>query len=96
MFDLKKFKKAKLVISLDTGPLHLAASSGTPVLGLYGANTPARWGPYGPQHQAIYHGLPIPCTQQQYGRVCKHPEGYHMGDITVDEVLNQALTMLEQ
>lgn len=93
---LELFKRAKLVISLDTGPLHLAASSGTPVLGLYGANTPVKWGPYGSQHRTIYHGPPTSCTQQQYGRVCKHPEGYHMQDITVQEVFNTALSMLKK
>jgi len=91
---LELFKRAQLVISLDTGPLHLAASSGTPTLGLYGANIPVKWGPYGPQHRAIYHGPTAPCTQQQYGRVCKHPEGYHMQDITVDEVISLVSSML--
>jgi heptosyltransferase I len=35
-----------LVISLDTGPLHLARALGKPVIGLYGYNSPARVGPY--------------------------------------------------
>ena len=85
---LELFKQANLVISLDTGPMHLAAASGTPTLGLFGANTPVKWGPYGKQHQAIYHGPKVPCTQQQYGKVCNHPEGYHMKDITVNEVFD--------
>jgi len=38
---------AKLVIGADTGPLHLAASLGTPLVGLYGPTNPARNGPYG-------------------------------------------------
>jgi len=93
---LELFKQAQLVISLDTGPLHLAASSGTLVLGLYGANTPVKWGPYGSQHKAIYHGPAVSCTQQQYGRVCKHPEGYHMHNITVEEVTDIAMSMLKK
>jgi heptosyltransferase-1 len=40
-------KKAKLVVSADTGPLHLAAALGAPVVGLYGPTDPARNGPYG-------------------------------------------------
>ncbi|MCE9618346.1 MAG: glycosyltransferase family 9 protein [Planctomycetes bacterium] len=35
-----------LVISPDTGPLHLAAALGKPVIGLYGYNSPARVGPW--------------------------------------------------
>jgi lipopolysaccharide heptosyltransferase I len=40
-------KRARLVIGADTGPLHLAAALGTPVIGLYGPTDPARNGPYG-------------------------------------------------
>jgi lipopolysaccharide heptosyltransferase I len=39
--------RARLVIGADTGPLHLAAALGTPVVGLYGPTNPARNGPYG-------------------------------------------------
>src|SRR3954470_8286898 len=38
---------ARLVIGADTGPLHLAAALGTPLIGLYGPTNPARNGPYG-------------------------------------------------
>jgi lipopolysaccharide heptosyltransferase I len=40
-------KHARLVIGADTGPLHLAAALGTPLIGLYGPTDPARNGPYG-------------------------------------------------
>jgi heptosyltransferase-1 len=40
-------KHARLVIGADTGPLHLAAALGTPVIGLYGPTDPGRNGPYG-------------------------------------------------
>jgi len=40
-------RRAKFVIAADTGPLHLAAALGTPVVGLYGPTDPARNGPYG-------------------------------------------------
>jgi len=40
-------RDARLVIGGDTGPLHLAAALGTPVVGLYGPTNPARNGPYG-------------------------------------------------
>jgi heptosyltransferase I len=40
-------RDAQLVIGGDTGPLHLAAALGTPVVGLYGPTNPARNGPYG-------------------------------------------------
>jgi heptosyltransferase-1 len=40
-------RHARLVIGADTGPLHLAAALGTPLVGLYGPTDPARNGPYG-------------------------------------------------
>jgi heptosyltransferase-1 len=40
-------KNAKLVVGGDTGPLHLAAALGTPVVGIYGPTNPLRNGPYG-------------------------------------------------
>jgi heptosyltransferase-1 len=40
-------RSARLVVGGDTGPLHLAAALGTPVVGLYGPTSPARNGPFG-------------------------------------------------
>ena len=39
-------KRAKFVVSADTGPLHLASAIGAPVIGLYGPTDPSRNGPY--------------------------------------------------
>ncbi len=40
-------RHARLVIAGDTGPLHLAAALGTPVVGLFGPTDPRRNGPFG-------------------------------------------------
>jgi len=45
--------QADLLLSVDSGPVHIAAASGTPVLGLYGPTDPGRTGPYGPGHRVI-------------------------------------------
>jgi len=47
------FRLARLVISGDTGPLHLAAAVGTPCVGLFGPVPAARNGPYGSQHVCV-------------------------------------------
>jgi len=44
---------ARLFISSDTGPLHLAAAVGTPCVGLFGPVPGARNGPYGPLHAVV-------------------------------------------
>ena len=40
-------RRARLFVGGDTGPLHLAAALGIPVVGIYGPTDPARNGPYG-------------------------------------------------
>jgi heptosyltransferase I len=39
-------RSARLVVSGDTGPVHLAGAVGTPVVGLYGPTNPLRNGPW--------------------------------------------------
>ncbi len=40
-------RRARLFIGGDTGPMHLAAALGIPVVGIFGPTDPARNGPYG-------------------------------------------------
>jgi heptosyltransferase-1 len=47
------YKKPGIVISTDSGPMHLAAAAGTPVIALFGPTDPARTGPYGSGHTVI-------------------------------------------
>lgn len=55
----------------DSGPAHLAASVGTPVLGIYSSrNRPGQWFPQGPHVRVVHHwvacggcGL-VTCTVQ--------------------------------
>jgi heptosyltransferase I len=45
--------QADLLVSVDSGPVHIAAALDTPVLGLYGITDPQRTGPYGDRHRVI-------------------------------------------
>jgi ADP-heptose:LPS heptosyltransferase len=48
--------RAQLFIGLDSGPMHLAAAVGTPVVAIFAArNRPVHWFPVGPQHRILYH-----------------------------------------
>lgn len=38
--------KAKLFFGVDTAPMHMAAATNTPVLTLFGASFPVKWGPW--------------------------------------------------
>lgn len=57
----------------DTGPMHLAAAVGTPVVALFGPTDPARNGPYGAGHAVLT--TPYGCAgcwkrKCRYGRDC--------------------------
>jgi heptosyltransferase-1 len=46
-------RAARLVVSGDTGPLHIGAAVGTPVLALFGPTDPRRNGPWAPADISI-------------------------------------------
>jgi lipopolysaccharide heptosyltransferase I len=59
--------KGRLMVSGDTGPLHLASAIGIPVVGIYGPTDPARNGPWNPHDSACtIHYNCSPC----HLRVC--------------------------
>jgi heptosyltransferase-2 len=88
-------KRCKLFISVDTGPLHIAAAMKTKVIGLFGPNTPLKWGPYGNGHITIYKKLDCsPCTKQYLGQVSNCTDPVCMKEITVEDVKTAVLQML--
>jgi hypothetical protein len=79
------FARAEIFLGHDSGPMHLAASVGTPCVAIFAArNIPRQWFPFGSQHRVVYHrvecwgcGLET-CVEQQ--KKC-------LMSITVDEVM---------
>lgn len=58
-------KDADLVVTNDSGPMHLADAHGVPTLALFGPTTPARTGPYRTRHAVLQASLPcIPCLKR--------------------------------
>lgn len=47
------FRRARLMISCDSGPMHAAAALGTPVVALFGPTHPERTGPWGTEHVVV-------------------------------------------
>jgi heptosyltransferase-2 len=45
--------RARVVVANDSGPMHLAAAVGTPVVGLFGPTDPARTGPAGRKTRVV-------------------------------------------
>jgi heptosyltransferase-2 len=57
-------RHCRLFIGNDSGPLHLAAGMGTPVVGFFGPGEYERFRPWGSRHEALRLGLPCsPCSQ---------------------------------
>ena len=48
-------RRAGLVVSNDTGPAHLAAAVGAPVLSVLGPTKPEQWAPWGSRVEVIRH-----------------------------------------
>ncbi|MCC6848917.1 MAG: glycosyltransferase family 9 protein [Deltaproteobacteria bacterium] len=83
--------RARIAIGPDSGPMHLAAAAGTPVVSLWGATTPARSAPFGSQDLVLVGRVPCaPCYLRRcpIGRAC-------MADITTERVLAQVGRVLD-
>jgi ADP-heptose:LPS heptosyltransferase len=65
-------RRTRLLITGDTGPMHMAVAVGTPVLGLFfGPALPFDTGPYGPDHLALHTGAP--CAPCEHSVQCLDP-----------------------
>lgn len=84
------FRAASLVACPDTGPMHLAAAVGTPIIALFGPTAPCRTGPYGDGHVVLRTGADCsPCFLK------KCPDPHCMTDITPEKVYEVVLNRLE-
>jgi lipopolysaccharide heptosyltransferase II len=61
--------KAAAMITNDSGPMHIAAALGVPVVAMFGPTSAVRTGPYGTSHRVLTGQVPCsPC----FSRVCRH------------------------
>jgi lipopolysaccharide heptosyltransferase I len=75
---------ARLVVSGDTGPLHIAAAVGVPAVALFGPTNPARNGPWRSDDLALSRYDQCHC---HYERRCRLPDPeWCLGSIGFDEV----------
>jgi lipopolysaccharide heptosyltransferase II len=63
---IAKLQQCRLLITNDTGTMHLAVALGVPTVSIFGSTEPILTGPLGPQHQVIRHHLPCsPCFKRE-------------------------------
>ncbi len=76
-------KAAALLISGDTGPMHIAAAAGTPVIGIFGPTDPRRNGPWSEDDLTVSRYQACACHYQRQCRI----SGWCLLDISPREVM---------
>jgi heptosyltransferase-1 len=83
-------RRSALVVAGDTGPLHLAAALGRPVVALFGPTDPARTGPYGTRSRVLRHATSV----VDHSRHDQTDQG--LARIATGEVVAAALELLRE
>lgn len=90
MASVALMKQAAAYVGVDTGPMHIAAMVGIPVVALFGPTHPERVGPYGRQTAVLQaQGLDCLCCRK---RVCSHQRCMH--GIEVETVYQRLMALL--
>lgn len=86
-------ERADLVITNNTGPMHVSAAVQTPVIALFAlTNPPEQWGPWHVPHRLLYHEV---ACRLCYSRVC--PYGHEcLTLVSPDEVIDAADDLLAE
>lgn len=61
-------KRASLVVANDTGPAHLAAAVGAPLLSVLGPTLPEQWAPWGPSVEVVRRWPAWPSVEEVMDR----------------------------
>jgi lipopolysaccharide heptosyltransferase II len=88
--------RLSLLITPDTGPMHLASVLGTPVVALFGPSSPERWGPFSGQVRIVRVELPCsPCNRIRNPPVrCQGHTPDCMNGILTARVIEAAASLL--
>jgi heptosyltransferase-1 len=85
------YEKAALIVTTDTGPMHLAAAMGTKVVAIFGSTAPWRTGPYGSNNFIVRSDIYCsPC----FKRECSTKEC--MENINVDDVMKGVKQLMDR
>jgi lipopolysaccharide heptosyltransferase I len=79
------YRRCAAVITNDSGPMHIAAAMGVPVVAIFGPTDPALVGPYGKGHAIIQaEGFRCPCQSPKCNQTPANP---CMTRISVEQVM---------
>jgi len=87
---------SSVLVSGDSGVLHLAVGLSRPAVALFGPGIKAKWAPRGRDFQILDRGLPCsPCTRFGHTPVCRN-QVKCLEDIDVPDVLRALTTLLRE
>ena len=82
-----------MVLSVDSGPMHVAAALNKPLLAIFGSTDPGRTGPYSEQAVVVSHG-DLPC-QPCHSRHCARKDIVCLEDLSAEKVIQTADSIIE-
>lgn len=85
------YRRTQVLLTTDSGPMHLAAAVGTTVVALFGPTAPWRTGPYGPGHTVLRAGVGCSPCFKKVCRTTDYEERACMRRLSVDEVVRAVL-----
>jgi heptosyltransferase I len=85
------YRLACAVVTTDTGPMHIAAAVGTPVVALFGPTAPWRTGPYGNRHAALRVALDCSPCFRKLCTTTRYEQMACMRRLTVDQVVDAVI-----
>lgn len=85
-------RRIDLLVTVDSGPMHLAAALGTPLVALFGATDPRLIGPYG--GDGVVLRVPLPCSPCSKRRCQIEADRLCMRSISIEEVAEAASALL--
>lgn len=81
-YNLKEMEsvlvQAKLLVTVNTGIMHMGAAVGVPLVALHGATSVTRWGPVSKKVRNVWAHEPCqPCISLGFESKCKNPVCMH-------------------
>lgn len=88
-------RSSQLVISVDTGIMHMASALGCDLVSLHGPTQPKRWGPLHSRSRSLHPAIDCsPCISLGFESRCQDPKC--MVQISVQEVFAAASKLLQR
>ncbi|MCU0856949.1 MAG: glycosyltransferase family 9 protein [Pontiellaceae bacterium] len=87
-------QEMNLLITVESGPMHIAAAAGTPTLALFGPTSPLRTGPYGKPHRVIES--PFRPLEKIISKKTRLNDLRYIEAIPVEPVVQQAREIIRQ